>query len=154
MITPIVPPLLVLPGQSDYQAHYRATFIGQSHFTHDHIRVKFHPETFSHAFFESTDRRNPSKDQFSVTRAERMPWILHALGDSQAQMLAGWLSAERCYSHDRRVTLLSGRYAVVLRLEKTPNTASFVTAYPLDPPSQGKISESPLWDRAQCRWGP
>jgi hypothetical protein len=148
------PELLKLAGEAEYRSHFLSAYVGQAHFTVDHIRVRFYSEHFDHAFFESSNRKLPTKDTFSRDRAERMPWIAATLSDPNALLVAGWLKAQNTYTHDRRACILANQYNVVIRLGKAPNTATFVTAYPLSPTTSAKILTAPAWDRAKCLWGP
>lgn len=138
------PPLLRLPSEADYRAHFEATYCRTPVFTFDGLIVRFRKDDFDHCFFEST-QRNRIKDQFSTGRAERMDWIKAALADPNADRFMGWDRDTRQYRQDRRVTLVCGNYVVVISLIDTQR-ARFITAYVADTPSSlQKLKSSPRW---------
>jgi len=63
-----MPPLLKLPDQAAYRAHYERTLCRGGILTHDGIPVFFRKGEFDHAFFESLTRRGEN-DVFSLVRA-------------------------------------------------------------------------------------
>lgn len=146
-----MPPLLRLPDQAAYRAHYERTLCRGGIATHDGIPVFFRKEEFDHAFFESSTRRG-EKDVFSLVRAERMDWIAAALADPGAQVYQGWLKRERRYDPTRRVAVVIGDFVVIIALGKRRDghlKAQFVTCYRADN-SIGKILRAPLWTREDC----
>lgn len=147
-----LPPLLILPGEPEYRASFHADYVSQAHFTFDHIRVHFHAAVFDHAFFESTNYQQASKDAFSRSRAERMPWIAATLADPSALVLAGWLKRTKNEDHTRRVAVAGSQYVVIVRLRRVREQADFMTAFPLNPATRAKILQSPAWDRSKCGW--
>lgn len=81
---------------------------------------------FNHAFFESSDRRDPTKDVFSVERAKRIDWIRFALESESAEIFETLHESGR----KRRLTLVAGNYLVVIQLhERVARRARFITAY-------------------------
>lgn len=146
-----MPPLLKLPDQSAYRAHYERTLCRGGIVTHDRIPVFFQREEFDHAFFESSTRRGEN-DVFSLVRAERMDWIAAALADPGAQRFQGWLKRERRHDPTRRVTVVMGDFVVIIALSKRRDgllKAKFITCYRADN-SIGKILGAPLWTREEC----
>lgn len=144
-------PLLKLPDQAAYRAHYERTLCRGGIFTHDGIPVFFRKEEFDHAFFESSTRRGEN-DVFSLVRAERMDWIAAALADPGARRLQGWLKRERRHDPTRRVTVVMGDFVVIIALSKRRDghlKAKFITCYRADNSIQ-KILGAPLWTREDC----
>ena len=143
-----MPPLLKLPDEAAYRAHYERTLCRGGTFTHDGIQVFFRREEFNHAFFERSTRRG-EKDAFSLVRAERMDWIAAALADPGAQRFQGWLKRERRHDPKRRVTVVMGDFVVIVALRMRRDgrlKANFITCYRADS-SIGKILGAPLWAR-------
>lgn len=141
-----MPPLLKLPDQAAYRAHYERTLCRGGVVTHDGIPVFFRKEEFDHAFFESSTRRGEN-DVFSLVRAERMNWIAAALADPGARRHQGWLKRERRHDPTRRVTVVMGDFVVIIALSKRRDgqlKAKFITCYRADNSIQ-KILGAPLW---------
>jgi hypothetical protein len=138
------PPLLKLPTEVDYRAHFEGVYCRAPVFTFDGLIVRFRKDDFDHCFFESS-QRNRIKDVFSALRAERMDWIKAALADPNADRFVGWDRDTRQYRKDRRVTLVCGDYIVVIALIDAQR-ARFITAYVADTPSSlQRIKRSPRW---------
>lgn len=137
--------LLILNSETDYKTYYINEYCNKENYTHDGLRVKFRPERFEHAFYESKSRKKKDKSIFSWDRATRMNWIKKALNDRSLTIYAGWDSSKKRYDHTRRVCLVTpDGYVIVLRLAG-PNTAIFVTAYVIDDPEvEAKIKSSPI----------
>lgn len=146
-----MPPILRLPDEAAYRAHYEHTLCRGGIFTHDGIPVFFRKQEFYHAFFESSGRRGEN-DVFSLVRAERMDWIAAALADPGAQRFQGWLKRERRHDPTRRVTVVMGDFVVIIALRKRRDgrlKANFITCFKADN-SIGKILRAPLWTREGC----
>lgn len=149
-----MPPLLVLDNEDAYRQHFVRTLCRAAIETHDGIRVYFSPDTFEHAFFESSDRRG-ADDVFSVIRAERMNWIASALADPNAFCFQGWDKRRQCYTPRRRVTVVVQDFAIVLQLSTKRNgtvKANFVTCFKAEN-SATKIRSAPLWTWRDYRNG-
>lgn len=141
-------------SEAEYKDHFIKNYCREKIYTHDHIRVKFSAECFSHAFFESSDRRLRNKDIFSIERAKRMDWIKVVLQDVNAEMYIGWDSEKKDYDSKRRLSLIVENYVVVIRFINDEKTeAKFVTAYPVSTKPTGgqlhstydKIRSGPKW---------
>jgi hypothetical protein len=147
----VMPPLLKLPDQAAYRAHYERTLCLGNIVTHDGIRVFFDKSKFDHAFFESSTRRGEN-DVFSTDRAERMGWIAVALADVNAPRLQGWLKREGRYDSTRRVTVIMQDFVVVVALSKRRDgalKANFITCYKAEN-SIEKILRAPAWNEQEC----
>lgn len=143
-----MPPLLTLADEAAYRQHYVRTLCSAAITTHDGIRVYFSASKFSHAFFESSDRRG-ADDIFSTERAERMDWIAAALADPNAACFEGWDWRSQSHSPKRRVTVVVQDFVIVLALSsKRDGTlkANFITCIKADN-SIGKIRQSPRWTK-------
>jgi len=144
-------PLLHLPDETAYRAHYERTLCRGGIITHDHIPVFFAKDTFDHAFFESSDRRG-AKDIFSHERAMRMDWIPAALADPNADCFQGWLRKEKRYDPTRRVVVVVDDFVIVIGIRMNRRNelkARFITCYLADN-SIGKIRRSPRWNLQEC----
>lgn len=128
---------------------YRQTFIdvycdhAKPIITFDQIRVKFYPNMFEHAFYESVNRAKGDKSQFSYTRAQRILWIKETLEDPTSDLRVGWEKSKKTYDRSRRVAIVQGNYVVIIWIQN-PALASFITAYEADN-SIRKILQSPVW---------
>ncbi|MEL6361759.1 MAG: hypothetical protein AAFR21_11800 [Pseudomonadota bacterium] len=143
-----MPPLLTLKDEEAYRQHFTQSLCRQHVETHDGIRVYFSPDTFEHAFFESSDRRG-ADDVFSFARAQRMDWIAVALADPDALCVQGWDKHTQAYSPKRRITVVVQDFVIVLALSTKRNgdlKANFVTCIKADN-SAVKIRQSPRWTR-------
>ncbi|MGE0180762.1 MAG: hypothetical protein AB7F91_00750 [Parvularculaceae bacterium] len=141
-----MPPLLALADEAAYRAHFIQSLCRAVITTHDGIRVFFKPDTFDHAFFESSDRRG-ADDVFSLARAERMDWIATALADPNALCVQGWDKRLQCYTPRRRVTVIVQDFVIVLALSANRNgtlKANFVTCFKAEN-SAVKIRQAPRW---------
>lgn len=140
-----MPPLLVLPDEHAYRAHFEAVYCQGPLRTFDGIEVRFRKRDFNHCCFES-NRRTRRKARFSKVRSERLDWIKATLQDPSADLRVGWDSTRKRYDYDRRVAIVSGEYIVVIRLLSCRRKAQFVTAYLADLEStRQKIHTSPKW---------
>lgn len=138
-----LPPLLVLPGQAHYRDYYNDNYVKAKVFTFDGIEVKFFPNRFYDAFFESESRRERDKSRFSEERAKRMNWIGTVLNDAKMELYRR-IEDERVY----RIALHSQEsYAVIIIFtDRDPTVAKFVTAYTVDnPKSLEKMRSNPKW---------
>jgi hypothetical protein len=135
--------LTLLSNEAAYRTLYIQIYCNNTSpiITFDGIQVRFFPDGFDHAFFESTDRKNPSKNLFSKDRSERITWIKETLEDSTADIRVGWDSKTKSYDNSRRVTIVKGNYVVIIWI-KNATMAKFITAYVADN-SIGKILASP-----------
>ena len=143
-----MPPLLTLADEAAYRQHYVRTLCRAAITTHDGIRVYFKPNSFGHAFFESSNRRG-ADDIFSTARAERMDWIAAALADPNALCLQGWDKGTQAHSARRRVTVVVQDFVIVLALTTSRTgvlKANFVTCFKAEN-SIMKIRQSPAWTR-------
>lgn len=127
------PPLLELPGEAEYRAHFEATYCRGPIRAFDGIEVRFRKRDFDHCCFESS-RRDGAKDAFSQPRAKRLDWIKAALQDPSSECYQGWDKKRKRYDGSRRVTVVMGNYVVVIALEGN-GRADFVTAFLADTPA-------------------
>ncbi|MHB1391131.1 MAG: hypothetical protein ACYCXF_07875 [Thermoleophilia bacterium] len=74
------PPLVRYSTIDEYHNHFKRIYCRAPVLTFDCIEVRFRIKSFSHCFYESS-QRNLVKDKFSKTRAERIDWIKAALQD-------------------------------------------------------------------------
>lgn len=145
----IRPALLFLPTEVDYRIHFNNCIINSNVTTRHDIRVNFDPESFDHAFYESTNR-NKVKDVFSKTRANRMSWIIPTLNDSSANWFKGWF--RRKYDVTRAVATAYDNFVVILEFRINRSSilvAKFITCYEANN-SIRKIRSSPAWDLEEC----
>jgi len=148
----VLPSLLHLASEAAYQAHFEAKYCAAPVITFDGIPVFFSKTTFTHAFFECS-QRDGRKDTFSSARAERMDWIATALQDRCAARYQGWDGKKRRYDPTRRVAVVIQDFVIVIRIKAKQDgslKADFVTCYQADN-SIGKIHSSPAWDERSCR---
>lgn len=99
--------------------------------TRDGILVKFYPEMFDHAFFESEDWKAKDKSILSLNRCQKMHWIKEALQDEEALLKQGWNKDTRTYDDKRRVALVKDNYIVIIIVYKEKK-ARFISAYQVD----------------------
>ena len=135
----------------EYKYHYEEQYCKRPILTFDGISVFFSKDKFSHAFYESSDRRG-SKDLFSQERSKRIDWIRFTLESKEALLFQGWNSKKKCYHSDSRVSVVFENFVVVIRLSLKKNgtlKGNFVTCYQADN-SIGKIKSSPIWNLDKC----
>ena len=137
-----MPPLLLLPDEVDYRAHFRANCCGTV-ITHDGIEVKIRHKDFDHCCFGSS-MKNDIKDFFSTARAERIEWIAAALQDATLPMYVGWNRKKKVEDPSRRVTVVLPDFAVIIGLTK-PDRAVFVTAYVIDAATAAQMQSHAVW---------
>ena len=97
-------------------------------YTLDNILVKFYPEMFDHAFYESDNWKAKDKSLLSLNRCEKMLWIKDALQDPDAILKKGWDRKTKSYRDDRRTAIVKDNYIVIILIFK-PQKARFVTAF-------------------------
>lgn len=131
--------------EDEYRQIFEETYCKHENpiITFDGIRVKFFPDMFDHAFFESADWKKKDKSNFSVNRAENIYWIKDTLEDPNAILKAGYIKKSKSYTNSRRVAIVKGNYIVVILINKK-GYAKFITAYEADK-NIGKIFASPDW---------
>lgn len=134
-----------LSSEDDYRQLYLKIYCRQEApiFTFDGIRVKFFPERFDHAFFESKDWEKADKSIFSRERAERILWIKDTLEDPSARLICGWDKNAKQHRKENRVAVVKDNYVVVIWIQNK-TTAKFLTAYVADN-SIGLILAGPPW---------
>jgi len=142
---------LELDSIEDYRKYYEENYCKKPIITFDHIPVYFHKNRFSHAFYESSDRRG-AKDVFSYIRAKRMSWIKFILKSKYAHILQGWDKRKKKYDPCMRVAYEYEQFVVVVRISLKKNgrlKGNFITCYQADN-SFKKIKKSPLWNKEEC----
>jgi hypothetical protein len=129
------PPLVDYATEAEYRDHYERCYVNaQTITTVDGIPVRFFEETFEHAFFKSSDRRDPQKDTFARERAKRIDWIRFAIEEGGHVECFEWIDNG---GYERREILLGGSYLVVLQFRgKERKWAKFITAFPHDNPER------------------
>lgn len=141
------PPLVKHPKEDDYRQHFRDKYCKKSIMTFDGIPVRFAEKDFGHAFYESRSSTQPTKDMFSIERAERIDWIEAALLDNNASLHYGWDSKKKKVNAARRVAIANGNYVVVIQIMKS-GKARFVTAFPASASRTVLlIGASPKWQQ-------
>jgi hypothetical protein len=139
-----MPPLRTFADSVECFQHYEKLYCAGPIATFDGIMVRFSKRDFLHLFFESSDR-NAAKDVFSTRRAQRIDWIKAALQDTQADVRQGWDDKKKVHTPDRRVCIVSGSYAVVIRIIDI-DKANIVTAFVIDKPDVlAKLKSAPKW---------
>jgi len=146
----MVPPVLVnYDTWQEYKEHYLNKYCRSVIITFDGIRVYFSPDTFGHAFRESSGR-NGVKDTFSTIRMQRIDWILAALTNKDAELFCGWDKKSKTYRSNRRVSVVYVDFVVVIEISRREGgllKANFKTCYRADV-SIDKIKKSPRWTLA------
>lgn len=137
--------LTYLQDEAAYRQLYLQTYCNARNplITFDGMIVKFFPDRFDHAFFESINRQLADKAQFSTVRAERILWIKETLQDPTATLHVGWDKKNKSYDKSFRVAVVKNDYVVVIWIRDETN-AKFITAYVANN-SIGKILKSPIW---------
>jgi len=125
-------PLLVkYATEKEYRQHFLRKYCHGHILTHDGILVRFNEIDFNHAFYESSGSIQPTKDKFSLSRAQRIDWIKKALLDKNAILKVGWNSKKKQFNQTRRVTLANRNYVVVIKFLRS-GKARFITAFLAD----------------------
>ncbi len=141
------PALLKLSDQYAYRNFFEKNYCKKPTITFDNIPVFFHKDKFFHAFFESSDKAG-SKDIFSQTRAERMPWIKSTLEDSTADIYFGWNNKKKKHDFKKRVAVVQGNYIVIISLNKYNTKGFFVTAFVANSGRTLRlIKQNPKWHK-------
>lgn len=137
--------LTKLSSEAEYRKYYIDNYCNPNNpiKTFDGILVKFFPDRFDHAFYESNNRQLADKANFSKIRAERIAWIKDTLEDPTADLRVGWDKQYKTYDKSRRIAVVKNNYVVVIWIKNTLE-AKFITAYEADN-SIGKILSSPQW---------
>ncbi|MFP3975847.1 MAG: hypothetical protein ACLFVK_06460 [Dehalococcoidia bacterium] len=117
--------------EDEYRRHFRQKYCQARIATFDGILVRFSMKDFDHAFYECSTSIWPSKNKFSLPRAERIDWIEAALLDNTAKLKIGWDNKKKKLNKSRRVIVANGNYVVVIQLLKSGN-ARFITAFLAD----------------------
>lgn len=139
-------PLLILNNEEEYREYYYTHLCAAPIETFDGFLVTFHKERFEHAFFESVDRKAKDKSRFSITRAQRMSWIIDILKDPNVELKCGYLKSKKRYDPSRRVCFVTpDQYVVVIQFTKE-NRATFITAFvPDSAKTFHEIRNAPDW---------
>ncbi len=147
------PPLLQLSTEADYRRHFDQKYCRGTIKTRDGVRVYFSRDKFKHAFFESTKRDGVKDSSLSLTRAERMDWIIVTLQNKNANWYQGWDKGTKQIDPTRSVCAAYEEFVVVLSFslnKKGDLKANFITCY-LANNSIEKIRTSPQWTETTCR---
>ena len=139
------PPLVKFATEDEYRQHFYQKYCQGRIITFDGILVSFNTRDFNHAFYESSGSIQPTKDKFSLFRAQRIDWIEKALLDKNAILKVGWNSKKKQFDQTRRVTLANRNYVVVIKFLRSGN-ARFITAFLADKHrTLLQIHNSPGW---------
>ncbi len=147
----MVPDLLSLASQDEYQVYFEEQYCKKPLITCDGIPVYFAKRKFKHVCFESSNR-DGKKDVFSTVRAERLSWVAITLKSESAKLYQGWNKYKRCYEPASRVAFEFEEFVVVVRMSLSSNgtlKGEFITCYQADN-SIGKIKKSPMWEKSMC----
>lgn len=147
----MTPELIELSSMEEYRKYYEREYCHSPIYTFDGIPIYFSKSRFSHAFFESSDRRN-SNDTFSFTRAKRISWIKTMLQSKTAILYQGWDKRKRKYDPTGRVVFEYEQFVVVIRLSLKKDGSlkgNFITCYQANN-SIEKIKKSPTWNKEKC----
>lgn len=140
--------LLHLSTIEEYKNFFIENYCNKEIFTYDNLIVKFYPDQFEHAFYESENHKKRDKSIFSYERAERITWIREVLQDEKAQMYIGWDRDKKKYNENRRISIITPEnYVVVLNIVNK-NKAKFITAYVASKTNAQKIRSAPKWKKS------
>lgn len=143
-----VPPLKNFNSVDECRDYFEKKYCKEDLLTFDNILVRFYPEKFNDAFFESSNKQKRDKSVFSTKRAERIDWIEYVLKNPQAELYCGWDRDKKRINRDRRVAIISPEDYVVIVNMLSNKTARFITAYLADSPyTAKKIRQSPKWTK-------
>lgn len=140
-----LPPLLTLPDEAAYRAHYQTNYVDCSPITtFDGYEVSFFQHNFNHSFFIESVRGSHVKDTFSNSRAERMDWIKAVLDNDSVELYRRVMEDS---GKIRRIALVGDeRYAVIIQIGSRPNQARFITAYVVNSDSAlSNMRSNPGW---------
>ncbi len=142
-----LPALKQFASEDECKKYYVDNYCNKEIYTYDGIRVKFHEDTFGHAFYTRAEKKwKAKKDHYSVERGERIDWIKCVLEDKNIVPRQGYDKAKRRYDNSRRVTFLAPNNYVVVIMLYGNRSAKFVTAYLVDSDVVAeKIKNSPRW---------
>ncbi|MCC5805684.1 MAG: hypothetical protein JJU00_05075 [Opitutales bacterium] len=143
----VAPPLLKLPDEAAYRAHFESVYCRGPVITFDGIRVRIRKRDFDHCCFK-TERGTRRKTIFCRIRAERIDWIKAALEDPAADLRVGWDNLRKQYAHDRRVAIVFGTYVVVIEIQRCGTKAELITTYVADSGpgnTLNKLKKAPKW---------
>lgn len=142
------PPLRKFKSVDECRKYFEEKYCKEDLITFDNIAVRFYPEKFDDAFFESKNKKERDKSIFSIKRAERIDWIEYVLKSEEAELYVGWNRDKKTYRKDRRIAIISPEnYVVIITLLKD-NNAKFITAYLADSPNTAKlIRKNPRWTK-------
>lgn len=116
-----------------YKNIYKKVYCNRPIETFDGINIKFYVDTFEHAFYESTNRKEKDKSKFSYKRANRIYWIKWVLENPRAELYIGYNLRIKSYDSSRRVAVCVDNYVVIIQMDRRNNQrAKFVTAYLAD----------------------
>jgi len=139
-----LPPLLLLPSERDYRSHFRESYSrGPEIVTLDGMKIKFHDNQFSHAFYR-TDRQSRRKTTTAdYDRMKRMDWI-RAIATSDTTDVYRRTMPN---GHIRRIMIdpLSCYAVVCEQLTTNPEAAVFITAYLPGVGALEKMRANPEW---------
>ncbi len=139
------PNLVIYDDIQLYRTHYHRKYCHNPINTYDGIKIRFNKQQFDHCFFDSIHSKD---DTFSQARAERIDWIEYALLDPKAELYVGYDKKKKKYINNRRVTVVSGNYVVVVQLGRDLRKGNFITAFLADSPrTLRKIRTSPRWSK-------
>ncbi|GAB4543575.1 MAG: hypothetical protein Kow0063_36850 [Anaerolineae bacterium] len=139
-----LPPLLVLPGEKDYRAHFEAEYCRAPVVTFDGISVHFFPGMFDHAFYRDSSPTARDKANFDLQRAQRMSWIKVMLDNPTSELYRRVMPNSKV----RRIVLEpTAPYAVIIQIDsRDPSRARFITAYVVNSASAlRKMRSNPRW---------
>ena len=134
--------LLYLETEKEYKNYYINTLAKKKIYTKEKIRVYFSPNTFYHAFFETTLSH---KDSFSKERAKYMNLIKSTIENPTACHW-GWDRESKTYSPNSTVSLYYENFIVILcyRINKDRILkANFKTCYWKI--NMYSIKKAPIW---------
>jgi hypothetical protein len=137
-------PLLVLPDDRNYRAHFEAQYCRAPVLTFDGIAVQFFPEMFDHAFYRDSSPTAQDKAVFDLQRAQRMDWIRAVLADPSVELYRRVMPNSKV----RRIALESTTlYTVIIQMDpRSSSRARFITAYVVDSASAlAKMRANPRW---------
>ncbi len=140
-----VPSLIFLNNEQAYKNYFCNKYCAPGCIirSFDGITVKFFDYQFKHAFFKSTNRRNPQKDCFDMRRAQRIDWIKYVIENSNMENYKRIMPNRK----SRRIMLDSStKYAVIIQIENNKQFARFITAYLVDSSAAlAKMRSNPAW---------
>lgn len=114
--------------------------------THDGYKVRFRPNHFNHAFFESDGKTR--RGRFSFYRAKYIDWIRPTI-EKPSGCHQGWDYKKGKLAPFKRVAYRYQTYVVVIEFRRNKKSnkieAEFITAYDANH-SFEKITRQPKWD--------